>query len=137
MKHSIWSILFAASIFAVGCGSEPTQEAVAEEESVETSSTVTRAEFPGGINAVLDFIAGNVEYPESARADQAEGKVFVEFTVTETGEVANARVLESLHPSLDSAALATAMSMPNWAPATKAGKPISTTITLPVMFKMN
>jgi hypothetical protein len=37
---------------------------------------------------------------------------------------------------LDSAAVAAAMAMPNWAPATKEGNAISTTITLPVMFRL-
>ena len=86
---------------------------------------------------MMSFIAGEVSYPESAKADGVEGKVFVEFTISETGAVTNAHVLESLHPALDSAAVAAAMAMPNWAPATKEGKAISTTITLPVLFRMD
>ena len=46
----------------------------------------------------MNFIAGQVTYPESARADGVEGKVFVEFTISETGAVTNAHVIESLAP---------------------------------------
>ena len=99
---------------------------------MDTTSEVVSAEFPGGAAAVMNFISGQVQYPESAKADGIEGKVFVEFTISESGEVANAHVIESLHPALDSAAVAAAMSMPAWAPATKEGKAIATTITLPV-----
>jgi len=84
----------------------------------------------------MNFIAGEVTYPESAREDAVEGKVFVEFTIDENGAVTNAHVIEPLHPALDSAAVAAAMAMPNWAPATKEGKAIATTITLPVMFRL-
>ncbi len=123
-----------AGLLLAGCaeGAEAPKE-----EAPETSSEVISAEFPGGAAAVISFIAGEVSYPESAKADGVEGKVFVEFTISETGAVTNAHVLESLHPALDSAAVATAMAMPNWAPATKEGKAISTTITLPVLFRMD
>ena len=56
---------------------------------------------------------------------------------TSTKGVHNRVSGESLHPALDSAAVAAAMAMPNWAPATKEGKAISTTITLPVLFRMD
>ena len=59
----------------------------------------------------------------------------MEFTISETGEVTNAHVIESLHPALDSAAIAAAESMPAWAPAMKEGKAIPTTITLPIFFR--
>ena len=101
----------------------------------ETSSDVVSAEFPGGAGKVMEFIAGQVTYPEAAKADGVEGKVFVEFTISETGAVTNAHVIQPLHPALDSAAIAAAEAMPNWTPAMKEGQPIATTITLPIFFK--
>ena len=50
------------------------------------------------------------------------GSVYVEFTITESGSVANATVLKSLHPSLDAAAIEAAMALPDFAPATRGGK---------------
>ncbi|MDA9863571.1 energy transducer TonB [Flavobacteriales bacterium] len=125
--------MFTASLFS--CAGGPEAEAT-QDETLDTTSEVVSAEFPGGAAEVMNFIAGEVSYPESARADGVEGKVFVEFTISESGAVTNAHVIESLHPALDSAAVAAAMAMPNWAPATKEGQAISTTITLPVMFRL-
>ena len=105
------------------------------DDTLDTTSEVISAEFPGGAAKVMEFIAGQVTYPEAAKADGVEGKVFVEFTISETGEVTNAHVIEPLHPALDSAAIAAAEAMPAWAPATKEGQPIATTITLPIFFK--
>ena len=107
----------------------------AQEEETPTAGEVVSAEFPGGAAKIMKFIAGEVTYPEAAKADGVEGKVFVEFTISETGEVTNAHVIEPLHPALDSAAIAAAEAMPAWAPATKEGQPIATTITLPIFFK--
>ncbi|MCH1582559.1 MAG: energy transducer TonB [Flavobacteriales bacterium] len=127
--------LLSAVLF-VSCADESAADAP-QEEALDTTSEVVSAEFPGGAAEVMNFIAGQVTYPESAKADGVEGKVFVEFTISETGAVTNAKVLKPLHPALDSAAVAAALSMPAWSPATKEGKAIATTITLPVMFRMN
>ena len=131
-----------SATLAVGCAfllaSCATGETEApEEETPVTSSETISAEFPGGTAAVMSFLAGEVSYPESARADSVEGKVIVAFTIAENGEVTNAHVIDSLHPILDSAAVAAAMALPAWNPAKKDGKAISTTINLPITFKLN
>jgi len=128
------TLAFSATLL-VSCADEATNTSNGD-EAMDTSSEVISAEFPGGAGKVMEFIAGQVTYPESARESGIEGKVFVEFTISETGAVTDAKVLEPLHPALDSAAIATAMSMPAWAPATKEGKAIATTITLPIFFRL-
>lgn len=128
-------LLLCCAVLTAGCADGG--NATPQDEAPVTSSEVISAEFPGGAAAVMDFISGQVTYPEAAKADGVEGKVFVEFTISESGAVTNARVLESLHPALDSAAIAAAMAMPAWAPATKDGEAIATTITLPVLFRMD
>ena len=109
-------------------------EADTANDTPDTTSEVISASS-GGAAKVMEFIAGQVTYPEAAKADGVEGKVFVEFPISETGDVTNAHVIESLHPILDSAAIAAAEAMPAWTPATKDGQPIATTITLPIFFK--
>ena len=135
--RSLTSIV-AGAMFTAWRGSCAGEEEAepAQDDVLDTTSEVVSAEFPGGAAEVMSFIAGEVTYPESARADGVEGKVFVEFTIAENGAVTNAHVIESLHPALDSAAVAAAMAMPNWTPATKEGEAIATTITLPVMFRL-
>ena len=55
-----------------------------------------RPEPVGGYNAILQ----NIEYPESARAEGIEGKVFVQAFVDQTGKVTETRILEGF-PGLD------------------------------------
>ena len=53
-----------------------------QDDTMDTTSEVVSAEFPGGAAAVMNFISGAVTYPEAAKADGVEGKVFVEFTIS-------------------------------------------------------
>jgi len=137
--RSLFGMCLAACCALVisSCASGEGEAEAPQDDNMDTTSEVVSAEFPGGAAAVMNFISGAVTYPESAKADGVEGKVFVEFTISESGAVTNAHVLESLHPALDSAAVAAAMAMPAWSPATKEGKAIATTITLPVLFRMD
>jgi len=134
MKNS-FNILAIASITALALGSCGIDSAESE-ASEQVGNNVISAEFPGGTNAILDFIGGHVSYPEDAMDLGITGSVYVEFTITESGSVANATVLKSLHPSLDAAAIEAAMALPDFAPATRGGKAIATTMTLPVSFRL-
>lgn len=130
--------LFAAacSLFLLAaCAGGEAETQTDPVDAIDTTSEVVAAEFPGGAGKVMEFISGQVTYPEAAMKDGVEGKVYVEFTISETGAVTNAHVIQPLHPALDSAAVAAAMAMPAWSPATKDGAPIATTITLPILFK--
>jgi len=133
IAYGLCALAFTA--FLMTACADGGDQADTPEDTLDTTSEVISAEFPGGAGKVMEFIAGQVTYPEAAMADGVEGKVFVEFTISETGAVTNARVLEPLHPALDSAAIAAAEAMPDWTPATKEGKPIATTITLPISFR--
>jgi protein TonB len=126
-------ILMGLAVLALSsCGTSP--EAPAEAPS---NNEVISAEFPGGTNAILDFIGGHVKYPEAARDLNLTGSVHVQFTISESGAVTDAFVLHGAHPLLDSAAVEAAMALPDFAPATRGGNPIATTMTLPVQFRMN
>src|SRR5688572_32490764 len=43
--------------------------------------------YPGGITALTEYIRSNLKYPESAKKDSIQGKVFVSFVVNEEGFV--------------------------------------------------
>lgn len=43
--------------------------------------------FPGGNDALINYIATNVNYPKEAISKQVQGKVFVQFVVDKTGKI--------------------------------------------------
>lgn len=95
------------------------------------------AEFPGGMKALYKFIAENIKYPEESRNNNVEGKVFVQFTVSDLGNVIDAKVLKGLNSELNAESLRVINKMPKWKPAEQHGAPVSSVFTLPISFKLN
>src|SRR5712671_717997 len=53
--------------------------------------TETAPVFPGGQASLENYITNNIEYPQEAIDNNAEGTVHVMFTVDENGQVGNAK----------------------------------------------
>jgi protein TonB len=75
------------------------------------------------------------QYPAAARAEGIAGKVRVELSVDEQGQVVSARVLEGLGHGLDDAALEAARAA-HFEPATRCGKPTKTTFVIGMRFAL-
>ena len=91
-------------------------------------------EYPGGQDSLISFISKNVEYPAEAQENKAQGKVFVNFVVDESGNVTNARVIRSVDPDLDKEALRVINLMENWIPGKENGKVVKVKCVLPINF---
>lgn len=93
-------------------------------------------EFPGGQGALLRFIAENTQYPELAKDNNIQGRVFVEFIVDSKGFVKSAKVIRGVDFSLDKEALRVINSLPRWEPGTQRGKPVNVAFTIPISFQL-
>src|SRR5690606_38955511 len=90
---------------------------------------------PGGEEAMHQFISSNIRYPESARENGIQGRVFVTLKVTKEGKLKDVRLARGVHPPLDQEALRVISSMPDWKPALTVGKPVEgPPVTVPVVF---
>ena len=106
-----------------------------QEEPVLQMAT-EKAEFPGGEQALIEFLSQNVKYPEHALKESIQGTVMVEFVISKTGEIKNAKVVRSICPSLDKEALRVINSMPNWIPGKNKHQPVNVGYTLPIKFSL-
>jgi protein TonB len=59
----------------------PPVDAIAPEEEVLTF-VEQMPEFPGGQNALMKYLSGNIQYPETCRKMGVEGKVFIKLLLT-------------------------------------------------------
>ena len=75
------------------------------------------------------------EYTEAARMAEIEGRVRVEIHVDASGAVTEARVLASLDPGLDEAALVAARAA-RFEPATRCGEAVDATFTVSIRFQL-
>ena len=94
-------------------------------------------EFPGGTQALLDYLRKNIKYPAICRENNIQGRVLVSFVVNKDGAIVDPEVVRGVHPSLDKEALRVIAGMPNWKPGSQRGKPVRVKYTVPVNFRLN
>lgn len=94
-------------------------------------------EFPGGDAALRELLAKQVVYPEVARQNKVEGRVFLKFIVDEKGQVQNPVVLKGLGSGLDEEAVRVAKLLPRFTkPARQNGQPVCVYYSVPVTFSL-
>ena len=94
-------------------------------------------EFPGGDEALRQFITNNISYPELAKDSDIQGKVYVTFVVSKDGSVANAKIARGVDPLLDREALRVVNSLPSWTPGYQNEKPVNVSYTVPINFVLD
>lgn len=157
-RFGAWKVLaalpVAALLMTVGCireGSNPGDEIVSEKADAGTEATIEPVisntkpdpsvldeapEFPGGMEAIYKYISENIQYPEQAKEANIEGRVVMQFTVTEDGSIVNVEVARGIGGGCDEEALRVVKAMPKWKPAIKDGKPVAGQYALPILFKL-
>ena len=112
------------------------EKPVVDEQVYNIAMVEQQPEFPGGAQAMYKWLGDHINYPPVAAEEGVQGKVIVEFVVSKTGAIENARVLRGRHPALDKEALRVVKAMPNWNPGRNNGNAVKVTYTLPVTFKL-
>lgn len=92
------------------------------------------AQFPGGEAAMLKFLSDSLRYPKEARKKNIQGKVFVRFIVTATGELKDIEIIKGLPYGLSEEAIRVVKLMPKWIPGSQLGKNVPIQFTLPINF---
>jgi protein TonB len=113
-------------------------EEEAEEEEAQVFFIVENMpEFPGGDLELRKHIAQNVQYPEIAKENGIQGRVFVQFVVNQKGEIEQVKVVRGVDPALDREAVRVISSLPKWKPGSQRGKPVRVSFTVPINFQLN
>ena len=89
-------------------------------------------EIKGGIQELVK----NIKYPESAKKEGIEGKVFVKANVDVAGNVESAEVVKSINKELDEAAIS-AIKSTKFIPGEKNGKFVIAEVVIPIHFKLD
>lgn len=112
------------------------QERVLVEDSVYYFAD-KRAEFPGGDDAMSQFIAKELNYPDRARQRSIEGRVIVRFVVDSTGKIKNPTVLTKTDSILSEEAVRIVSNLPTWKPAEHKGVRVQMYVTVPITFRLH
>jgi TonB family protein len=89
--------------------------------------------------AMMKYLIDNMVYPLKAKEENIEGIVRVSFTVSETGVIKDARILnkDRFGYGLEEEALRVVLSMHKWVPGRQNGKNVPVYYNVPIRFRLN
>ena len=93
-------------------------------------------EYPGGMQALFEFLKENIKYPEDAQKQKVEGRVLAKFVVETDGSISNIEVVKHAFPSLDAEAVRVIQAMPKWSPGKQKGQAVRVKYVVPINFNL-
>lgn len=93
-------------------------------------------QYPGGDEALINFLYGNIQYPQIAKRAGIEGRVIATFIVTEKGEVQDIKIVKGIGAGCDEETIRVLENMPNWKPGFQKGAPVKVRMSVPISFKL-
>ena len=94
-------------------------------------------EFPGGNGALIAFLEKKVQYPDLARRNGVEGKVYVKFVVDKTGVVTNPEIVKGLADGCNEEVLRVVHQLPRFTPGRQNGHLVRVYYMVSVPFRLN
>ena len=92
--------------------------------------------YPGGEAEMMKYVARNLQYPEEAIKENAQGNIVVQFVVLNTGKIGDVTVIRGENEALKKEAIRVVKSFPDFIPGRVNGKPVNVQYTLPIVFKL-
>jgi periplasmic protein TonB len=93
-------------------------------------------QFPGGNEALAEFLSKNILYPDAARESGIAGRVYIQFVVDKYGHIGSVKLTRGIGGGCDEEALRVVKKMPAWAPGKQNGQAVAVYFNLPVVFRL-
>lgn len=91
------------------------------------------AKFDGDMQ---QWIAENVQYPQTSIDLNEQGKVYLTFVVKKDGSITNILIERSVSPDIDREAKRLLRAMPKWIPGESKGQKVNTRCYMPINFTL-
>ena len=106
-------------------------------EAIPFQMVEVKPTFQGGdANTFSRWVNTNLVYPKEAAENKIQGRITLQFTVSETGKVTNVKVLRGVDSILDKEAVRVVELSPDWTPGKSNGRNVPVTYTFPVIFQL-
>ena len=89
-----------------------------------------------GMLAYYQYIQDNLTYPQEAKDQGIEGKVFVQFIVAPDGKLTEVEAVKGIGGGCDEEAIRVVMESLPWIPGLQNGKKVNVRMILPITFKL-
>ena len=116
-----------------------TSAAVVEEveEDIPVAVVEEKPSFMGGDeNQFSNWVRSNFEYPEVAKENGIQGRVYVQFVVNNEGRVVDVQIVRSIDASIDKELIRVMGLSPRWTPGKQRGKAVRVKYTLPISLQL-
>lgn len=94
-------------------------------------------EFLGGMTAFYAYASDNLTYPDEARLNGIQGRVFIQFVVDEQGNTTDVRCVKGIGYGCDEVAVKVIEAANIWTPGTQKGIPVKVRMVLPITFNLS
>jgi len=130
-------LLFMSLMAMLGLTTVNAQKTVVAQKNQQVFDVVEQMpEYPGGMQALFEYLGQNLKYPEDAKEQKIEGRVIAIFVVETDGSISNVEVVKPVFPSLDAEAVRVLSGMPKWKPGMQSGKVVRVKYTVPINFSL-
>lgn len=134
-------ILFSQNIFAQNDGQEP--PAPIDPKNIDKKKeTIFKVvdlmpEYPGGEQALYQYLSETISYPDTATKNGIEGLVKVKFVVDEYGSIVDVKTTNKrIGYGLEEEAMRVIKMMPPWKPGKNDGRPVKVYFQIPIRFAL-
>ncbi len=140
-KIKIWKMFamtpaFFAFMFFAAC-QEQVKSSSPKSGDDEIYTVVEEApDYKGGFDALKTYLQKELKYPDQARMEGIEGRVFVSFVITKDGKLISPAVVKGVREDLDKEALRVVSGLSEWNPGRQQGRPVNVRFVLPINFKL-
>ena len=93
-------------------------------------------EYPSGMGELLKFLAQNIRYPETAKKENIQGMVVVQFIIGKDGTIIDPHVVHGIGGGANEEALRVVKMMPKWKPGLQKGQAVNVQFNLPIRFML-
>ena len=111
-----------------------------KKEKVDVNKVYTvvdvQPQFPGGEEAMFQYLGKNIKYPPKAKEAGVQGKVYVQFIVERDGSISTVKVIRGIGSGCDEVAIKAVENMPKWSPGEIKKQKVRTRFVLPISYTL-
>ncbi|MEO6521673.1 MAG: TonB family protein [Mucilaginibacter sp.] len=94
-------------------------------------------EYPGGEAAFAKFLQSHIRYPNIAKENGVQGRVFIQFVVERDGSLTDMKIVGGPGSGLGEEAVRVLKMSPHWKPGSQNGQQVRVQYTVPVSFALS
>lgn len=135
------AIFITLILFGLLFTSNQKVQAQVVEKSTKTTTEKVEVDvvpkYPGGNDALFNFIGKNISYPAKMKKRNIEATVYTELIIDKNGNVESHKFLKPTNVLFEEEVSKMIQKLDRFTPAQKDGKAVKSKITLPIKFKLN